>query len=260
MRAELRHGLCWLSVLHALASADARAQAAPASTQRDARPELAFAPEGVAPDAGGSGANARQRARQLTAQASAAYRSGDYPAALERFEQAYALVPAAELLFNLGQCQRQLGRDAQAHESFRAYLRARPNAPERAQIERWLASSAREPAREVRRERPRREAQPALAPSRARLPKAAPEPARAAVVERTLVTPPAARDHSPHSPVRRDDARTQAERDEQGSIVERWWFWTAVGLAVGGGITATLLLRDDDEPAAAGSLGTVRWD
>jgi len=255
MRMRLRRGLPWLAVLCALASAGARAraQSAPASAPRGERPELAFAPEGPEPVEGRGQAQARTRARELTAQASAAYRAQDFAGALQLFERAHALVPAPELLFNLGQCQRHLRRDAQAQRSFRAYLRARPNAPEREQIERWIARSTPAPRRE-----PKRTPGSELAPSAARLPVTAAPPARAAVVERSLVERPAPSDRArAAAPGQRDEP---AQRDDQGSIVERWWFWTAVGVAVGGGITATLLLSNDDEPAAAGSLGTVRWD
>jgi hypothetical protein len=59
-------------------------------------------------------------------------------------------------------------------------------------------------------------------------------------------------------------APARATHDDQGEtgtrIYERWWFWTALGVvAVGGGITAGLLLDDNSAPPP-GSLGTVRWD
>jgi tetratricopeptide (TPR) repeat protein len=257
MRMRFRRGPWWAAILSALAfaSAGAHAQTAPASGQRGERSELAFAPEGAAPVEGPAGARDRTRARELTAQATNAYRDGNFARALALFEQAYALVPAPELLFNLGQCQRHLQRNAQAQRSFRAYLRARPNAPEREQIERWIASST--AAQRVARPEPRRAPRHELAPSAARLPQTAAPPARATVVEHALVEP-----QTPNRALvaASKGPEARAQRDEAGSIVERWWFWTAVGVAVGGGITATLLLSDDDEPAAAGSLGTVRWD
>jgi tetratricopeptide (TPR) repeat protein len=180
----------------------------------------------------------RARAAELTARATSAYRAADYTAALQLFERAYARVPAPELLFNVGQCLRQLQRDEQAERAFQAYLRERPAAPERAEIERWIASNSRPRA-------------PELSPIAARLPPspaATPKPKvdeleRSFAVRRTANEPP---------PARQDDAP---------SITERWWFWTAVGVvAVGGGITAGLLLNQDDDAPAAGSLGTVRWD
>src|SRR5689334_16267645 len=91
-------------------------------------------------------ANDHARAEALSAEGMSAYRTGDHARALERFQGAYTLVPAPELLFNLGQCYRQLKREEAARAVFGAYLKARPNAPERAQIERWMAEHRREHA------------------------------------------------------------------------------------------------------------------
>ena len=168
------------------------------------------------------------RARALSADAMVAYRAGDFPLALARFQEAYARVPAPELLFNIGQCYRQLQRHEAAKAVFTAYLEALPNAPERTQIERWIASS---------------EHQHAVAPTAATLPEpgASSSPSR----DRSLTS-----------------ASDSSERDTP-ALYEEWWFWTAVGVvAVGGGVTAALLLGGDDGQQAppTGSLGTVRWN
>lgn len=46
-----------------------------------------------------------------------------------------------------------------------------------------------------------------------------------------------------------DGARTGAvpERDEEGGLLTRWWFWTAIGVAVAGGVTAALLVNAADD-------------
>jgi tetratricopeptide (TPR) repeat protein len=51
--------------------------------------------------------------------------------ALEHFQAAYELRQDPALLFNIGQCQRQLGQRAAAVHSYRAYLEHVPNAPNR---------------------------------------------------------------------------------------------------------------------------------
>ena len=68
---------------------------------------------------------AHARAAELTSQAQAQYDSGRYEEASESYRQAYAVVPAPELLFNLGQCQRLLGRSERALKYFEANLRLR---------------------------------------------------------------------------------------------------------------------------------------
>lgn len=88
-----------------------------------------------------------------------------YTEALEHFQAAYELKPAPQFLFNIGQCQRQLGQREAAVKSYRAYLRMLPDAPNREQALRFAAKM----------EMPA----PAAAPS---LAAPTPEPARAVEV------------------------------------------------------------------------------
>jgi tetratricopeptide (TPR) repeat protein len=80
------------------------------------------------------------RARAEFDQGQAAYRAGDLKSALAHFQNAYALVPSAELEFDLGRTYERLGEADRAIKVFRAYLR-RPEVgdDERAQIEARIA-------------------------------------------------------------------------------------------------------------------------
>ena len=62
------------------------------------------------------------------------YDAGDYPGALARFQQAYAIEPAPLLLFNIAQAYRLQKDDANALATYREYLRAVPAAPNRADV------------------------------------------------------------------------------------------------------------------------------
>src|SRR5262249_44458780 len=73
---------------------------------------------------------------------------------------------APELLFNIGQCYRNLGRYEEATKSYQAFLRVTPNAPNRAKVEALIAEM------EAAREKQPKEASPA--------PGAPPEPHPAA--------------------------------------------------------------------------------
>jgi hypothetical protein len=44
-----------------------------------------------------------------------------------------------------------------------------------------------------------------------------------------------------------------AEPERRPRVYERWWFWTIVGVAVAGGVTAGVLLAN--QPAATPALG-----
>lgn len=62
------------------------------------------------------------RARAHHAQAVAQHDAGNDAAALLEFERAYALSPAYQLLFNLGQLEHRLGRTANARRYLQRYL------------------------------------------------------------------------------------------------------------------------------------------
>ena len=214
--------LCLSCALCASASAQ---PAQPVSAKVDPRASAPIRTNAPGAETGGKHA----LARSLTREAMNAYRAGHYALALDRFQAAYARVPAPELLFNVGQCYRQLRRDEAAKAVFEAYLRALPDAPERAQIERWIAS---------------REGQHAITPAAAAL---APPARSQSDVDRPLFARPT----------------RASERDDEPELYERWWFWTAVcAVAVGGGVTAAYLIESNNagETPAAGSLGTVRWN
>ena len=51
------------------------------------------------------------------------YNLGEYEKALEKFKAAYLDLPDPAFLFNIAQCQRQLGQFAAASKSYRAFLR-----------------------------------------------------------------------------------------------------------------------------------------
>jgi hypothetical protein len=71
----------------------------------------------------------KARAQALLAEGSALFRNGEYAAALEKFEAAYAVFPSPKLWFNIGQANRDLDRPVQALQAFERYLAQVPDAP-----------------------------------------------------------------------------------------------------------------------------------
>ncbi len=67
------------------------------------------------------------------------YDTGSYQQALVDLERAYELDPRPALLFNVGLCQRALGRHRAAAIALRSYLREMPRARNRAKAEALLA-------------------------------------------------------------------------------------------------------------------------
>jgi hypothetical protein len=67
-----------------------------------------------------------KKARDLTRAGLERFESGDYDSAIAHFRAAYALLPAAKLLYNLAQAERLKGDMKSACESYRAFLALEP--------------------------------------------------------------------------------------------------------------------------------------
>src|SRR5437763_950658 len=63
------------------------------------------------------------------------YNLGEYQPALEAFKEAYRNYSDPTFLFNIGQCQRQLGEKRGAIASYKAYLRESPEARNRVEVQ-----------------------------------------------------------------------------------------------------------------------------
>jgi tetratricopeptide (TPR) repeat protein len=140
--------------------------------------------------------------------------------ALDEYQQAFDARPIPDFLFNIGQCYRNLGDYDAAIFSYKKYLAAAPDAPNRAQVEQLIVDlQARKDQEDARRLALEPRPPPAAAP-----PAAPPAPAM-----------PASR-----------------------PFYTQWWFWTGVGaLVVGGaGVATYKLTRPGSEPPST-SLGNI---
>lgn len=113
----------------------------------------------------------RAPAKKLAQQATRKYNAGQYRAALEGYTRSYDTFPAPGLLFNIAQCHRGLGDHGAALRAYEAYLRERPDAPNRALVEELMAEQdaalrAQRQARAAETERARAEAARARAEAR----------------------------------------------------------------------------------------------
>jgi tetratricopeptide (TPR) repeat protein len=168
------------------------------------------------------------------------YNLGEYAPALDAFKAAYLAQPDPAFLFNIGQCQRQLGLFEQAEKSYRAFLRETPNLPgaTRDQVQK-LVGDMEQAAREAQK---KKEQPPpgTLAPHEEPEAKVAP------------------------TPVPVGAPSTSAPVSSQKPLHKRGWFVgvlvgvavVAVGLGVGLGVGLT---QGTSYPSASTSLGTVKW-
>jgi|GEM_PF-2930090 len=76
-----------------------------------------------------SGADGIAAAKAHTKQGAAYYDLGRYGDANAEFESAYLIEQDPALLYNMGQCQRKLGKSDEAVHFFRTYLRRSPRGP-----------------------------------------------------------------------------------------------------------------------------------
>lgn len=97
-----------------------------------------------------SAADVREQARQLFVAGKAHYAAGRYKQAVQAFVRAGKLRPSPILDFNIGRCHERLGHAALAIVAYERYLKGRPKAGNRAQVQANIARlrrlAARKPA------------------------------------------------------------------------------------------------------------------
>jgi hypothetical protein len=169
-----------------------------------------------------------------------------YADAMHEFELGYRLKPSPLFLYNIGVVAREANEPARAVDAFEAYLRASPQAPDRAEVQRWVAS-----LREtVERERP-------PTPPRAEPPPATSAPAPAAV-PLTSAPAPAASAPAPASGAS-PEALTSGPPPEKRKSRRALWITLGVvgGALIIGGVTTGVILgtRGNGTPSGYHDLG-----
>lgn len=138
---------------------------------------------------------------------------GKFEDALEQYQKAFDAKPIPALLFNIGQCHRNLDDYEAAIFSFKKYLRLEPEAQNREDVEDLIAELEKKQQKgEARRLRVDRK--------RATDPDPSEEPARGGA-----------------------------------PVYKQWWFWTAIGVGVAGGVGVYAATRPSGPPDTA--LGNI---
>ncbi len=151
---------------------------------------------------------ASEQAKSHFALAQKLYNLSKYGEALKEFEAAYMAKSDQAFLFNVAQCQRQLGDYEAAEKSYRAYLREARDASQaqREGVQKLLADM----------EKAVRERRSHAPPTGLASPEGPPEEPHPSPVVVAQVEKPA--------PV--------ATVSDERPIYKRWWLWTAIGGAV----------------------------
>jgi tetratricopeptide (TPR) repeat protein len=172
-----------------------------------------------------------------------AFSLGNFDAALTAYQAAFDAKPLPGFLFNIAQCQRQLGNPRRAIFFYERYLELAPRSSNREAAKALIAE-----------QRARLSEQSATADPPP--PPAGPEPPATAIID---VEPPTFRPTPPAPPPSlRAVTGTGPNAPPPGDrpIYRRWWFWTAVAV-VSTGAAAALLLRRDGPLPEGGPLGNI---
>jgi len=189
-------------------------------------------------------ATKRDQAKAVVAQAERQYKLGRFDLALDDYARAYELFPAPALLFNLGQCHKQLKNYERAIFFFEGYLRDEPHPANRRLAQELIAESSAELKKQENATSVPQPA-PAVLPAPAvAAPVTTAAPRRAAVPAPTqalLVTA------SPPAPV--------PEAHRSGTT---WWLWAAIAVGVAAaGAFAYYETGADRITVPGGTLGTI---
>lgn len=191
-------------------------------------------------------------ARALFAEAEEFYRLGEFDEARERYELSYELSQKPALLFNIGQCYRELGQYEKAAFYYEQYLVRERKSKNRKNVQRLIERVEQLAAEQAERERKQREAElsrleqerleKAAALERAESERLAAEAAaEAARAERIRI----------ESQIEsRPGVLAVVEDEDDGSITGEWWFWASIGVVAAAAAGTTYFLLRDDDPLA----------
>jgi tetratricopeptide (TPR) repeat protein len=195
MASSIRSASSWLPVALLLVATAASAAAPKPSTTGKEDPKAA--------------------ARVLFDYAQREYDLGNFNDALSGYSEAYRLVPEPALLFNIGQCHRQLAQYERAAFFYRRYLALDPDSPDAPLVKELIQTMETKQAEQ--------------------------EQQKAAEAKRALavpLTPEAASTKSPSGP----------------AFLRNRWFWAGVGVVAVGATSAILLTRSNEPRPNLGTV------
>lgn len=155
-----------------------------------------------------------RKARVFYKRGKAAFELGNFQKALKNYEKAYRVASLPGLLFNIGQCYRNLGELEKAVFSFRLYLRKVPKARNRDAVH-TLIVDLDQKIMVTRRDEKRRSEIARRERERVRLEE---DRRRREQEERD----------------RRLAATTPGPKSRATPLYKKWWFWTLIGVAAAG--------------------------
>src|SRR5262245_43810451 len=183
-------------------------------------------------------ARQEQAARNAYKVGRAAYETGDYQLAYEKFKESFQLSHEPALLYNIASALQGLKRPHEAAEALRSFLRLQPGDPDRERIEKRIATLEEE-QKIVDSERQKREAEEA-AKRKSEPPPLTPPPPEIRTVVLQMPPPP---------------GPTEAERKHRTKVLAISLTITGVVLVGGAVALALALTQTTTDPFVITSLG-----
>jgi len=198
-----------------------------------------------APSAQAQGSDDLAGAKAKYSEAARQFDLMEYEAALDGFREAYRLAGDPVFLFNIAQCHRKLGHTAEALNFYKSYLRRKPDAVNRDEVERRIQDLEKAEA-----------SQPSAGSP---APAAEASESAAAAAPMTALPVASATETSPTTPAGVDLSARNAPAPEPVStpIYKTWWFWTGVGAVVASSVVTTLLLTRSKDGAFCADCNTT---
>jgi len=183
---------------------------------------------------GGAAEAASAADHQSEMKAREAFAAGRYDEALQLFAKLYAETLHPVYLRNIGRCHQKMREPDKAIDAFRDYLAKSKKLPadERTEIQGYIKEM------EALRDEQARAAAPPVVPPPSPPPALPPAPSPAASDPMMLTANGSASKPAGEAPV-----------------YKRWWFWTAIGaVVVGGVVTAVVLSSGTSRPACSSAI------
>ncbi len=181
-------------------------------------------------------------AKELYLQGQKYYDLGEFERAIDLFKRSYEVEARPQLLFNIAQAYRFAGNPERAHFFYNAFLRNLPKAPNRAEVEKFIAMMA-----EAMKKLPAPSASPepsaspspsplaSPSPSPSSSPSSSPSPSASPVAIPGPDVVAAGTDPSP-SP-----SAPAGPTDRSRPIYKKWWFWAGIGALAAGTVAVVVV-------------------
>ena len=211
------------------------------------------------------------KARYMSGQSH--YNLNEFSEALQDFKEAYRLHPDPAFLFNIAQCERQLGDFDEAIKFYRSYLRNKPDASNAREVQKKIDElrGLAEAKRKSKEGAPQSVIPPTTAPPDAPPPRAAEPPPVApltpppppsvspAPAPTPALTPPPAAATSTAAATPGADltaSPTPAQGDEP--LYKKWWLWAGAGAVVVAVVVVAVVASSGAASAPSSALGNKK--